>query len=251
MVVRERVDVTFHAVGTADEFGTDRTRGISNVFTSYTGVTDVQTTVTDSNSSGVTILVQLDPPQGSTGASITSTLNNGIMRSVSVLQSAMQGTGGTIVTSIGGVEITTRYEVVFPSPSEPPLSQTVIIIIVISGVVALIALIGVARYCDAGKLRATTNLTFGIARTATGTGVPSDVADAPVAPVAVASVAPMSKRSARVGVPDVPRPRAAGVLSEDSKRSARVGGDVAEQLERERISEQLAQEIWAQFGENP
>jgi hypothetical protein len=95
------------------------------------------------------------------------------MRSADILQAALQNTGGTIVTSVGAVAVVPSYEVVYPPPGPgPPLSETIIIVIAVGGVLGLVALIGVARYCNADMLRETTRLVLGIARTATGQGVP-------------------------------------------------------------------------------
>lgn len=175
VVIVERVYAPFNVVGSASEFTAARRQSISSVFSSYTGIAtgDILTTAQDA-ASGVDIVVDHSVPTGTSGASIASTLNNGIMRSQSILQAALQNTGGTIVNSVGGVSIVESYEYVYPPPGPgPPLSETLIIILTVGGVLALIALIGVARYCDAGKLRETTRLVLGIARTATGGGTPA------------------------------------------------------------------------------
>lgn len=175
MVIVERVYAPFNAIGSASEFTASRRQSISSVFSSYTGIDvgDILTTARNA-ASGVDITVDHSVPAGTTGASIASTLNNGIMRSNSILQAALQNTGGTIVNSVGDVSIVEGFEYVYPPPGPaPPLSETLIIIIAVGGVLALFALIGVARYCDAGKLRETTRLVLGIARTATGGSAPA------------------------------------------------------------------------------
>ena len=175
VVIVERVYAPFNVVGSVSEFPASRRQSISSVFSSYTGIAtgDILTTARDA-ASGVDIVVDHTVPTGTSGASIASTLNNGIMRSRNILQAALQNTGGTIVNSVGDVSIVESYEYVYPPPGPgPPLSETLIIIITVGGVLGLIALIGVARYCDAGKLRETTRLLLGIARTATGGGPPA------------------------------------------------------------------------------
>lgn len=174
VAIVERVYAPFNVVGRTSEFPAARRQSISSVFSSYTGIAadEILTTVRDA-ASGVDVNVDNSVPRGTTGASIASTLNNGIMRSKDILQAALQNTGGTIVNSVGDVSIVESYVYVYPPPGPPPpLSETLIIVIAVGGVLALIALIGVARYCDAGKLRETTRLVLGIARTATGGGPP-------------------------------------------------------------------------------
>jgi len=185
----ERVYAPFQALGTTAEFTAARRQSVSSVFSSYTGIatTDILTTVASSSTvGGVDVTVDHTVPSGTSGASIASALNNGIMRSESVLQAALQNTGGTIVTAIGSVSIVEGYEYVYPPPGPgPPLSETLIIVIAVGGVLALIALIGVARYCDAGKLRETTRLLLGLARTVTGGGAPAMEEDKKTTPVRV------------------------------------------------------------------
>lgn len=174
VVLRERVYAPFSAVGETTDFSAARRQSISSVFSSYTGIAtgDILTTVADSVS-GVDVTVDHAVPSGTTGASIASALNNGIMRSKDILQAALQNTGGTIVDTVGSVSIVEAYEFVYPPPGPgPPLSETIIIVIAVGGVLAFVALIGVARYCDAGKLRETTRLVLGITRTALGGGPP-------------------------------------------------------------------------------
>ena len=169
----DRVYAPFTAVGTAAEFTPVRRQSISTVFSTFTGIatTDILTSVSNV-SNGVSILVDHSVPSGTTGASVASSLNNGIMRSTDVLQAALQNTGGTIVTSVSSVAIGPSYEVVYPpTDAGPPLSETLIIVIVVCSVLGIVALIGLARYCDAELLRETTRLIMGIARAVTGGGV--------------------------------------------------------------------------------
>lgn len=175
-VLVERVNAPFTAIGTASEFTPARRQSISTVFSTYTGIAaaDILTSASDT-SDGVSILVDHSVPSGTTAASVASSLNNGIMRSADILQAALQNTGGTLVTSVGSVAIVPSYEVVYPPDGPgPPLSETLIIVIAVGGVLGLIALIGVARYCDADLLRETTRLIMGVARVATGGGAPKD-----------------------------------------------------------------------------
>lgn len=166
MVPVESVHATFTALGREGDFSASRKQSISSVFSSYTGVAtdDIFTTVTASETlDRVDILVDHSIPSGTAGSSIASTLNNGIMRSVEILQAALQSTGGTIVESINGVAIDERYVAVYPPPAPgPAFSDTIIIVIVAGGVLGLIALIFIARNCDAEKLKATTNLATGV-----------------------------------------------------------------------------------------
>lgn len=171
-VLVERVHAPFTAMGASTEFTAVRRQSISSVFSTYTGiaVADILTSTTDVEE-GVSILVDHAVPQGTTGTSVASALNNGVMRSVDILQSALQNTGGTIVVSVSSVSLVSEYEVVYPPPGPgPPLSETLIIVIAVGGVLALVALIGIARYCNADMLRETTTLILGIVGTVTGRG---------------------------------------------------------------------------------
>lgn len=235
--VVERVYAPFQALGTTAEFTAARRQSVSSVFSSYTGIAtgDILTTVATSATGGVDVTVDHTVPSGTSGASIASALNNGIMRSASVLQAALQNTGGTIVTSIGSVSIVEGYEFVYPPPGPaPPLSETLIIVIAVGGVLALIALIGVARYCDAGKLRETTRLVLGLARTATGGGAPAMEEETKPAPIRVVV---KQEEAARVAPTEANEEQGRTVVArgrdllrqmmadddDDTKRSVRVG----------------------------
>ncbi|MEC7000772.1 MAG: hypothetical protein VXX04_02930, partial [Actinomycetota bacterium] len=204
----EHVLVTFGVVGVAAEYDAVRRQSISGIFSSYTGVAsgDILTTVAEDGPSRVGVLVDITVPTGTAASSIASTINNGIFRSVEVLQAALQNTGGTVVSDLGTVRIEERYVAVFPPPGPgPPLSETIIIVIAVGGVVGLIALIFVARNCDAAKLRETVRLVLGIARTATGSGPgaeSADPADARTINVVVSTDAPKSKPDASKSKPN-------------------------------------------------
>ena len=160
--VVEVVTANFEALGTAESFSPDRRTSIAGVFSSYTGVAtaDIYVSVEDVADSEISQLqVEHVIPQGTAGASIAHALNNGIMSDAAVLQSALVNTGGTIVYALGLVELTQRNEVVYPPPGPgPPFSQTLIIVFAIAGIVALIVLVFLARYCDADRLRETRKL---------------------------------------------------------------------------------------------
>ena len=167
MVEVDLVRAEFQAQGEASEYPPSRRQSIATRFSSYTGIAsaDIAVFVTDDPNNANTVDVRVDHtiPTGTSAASIASTLNNGILRGVDVLQAALTQTGGTIVTAVFAATVTTRYVAVYPPPAPgPAFTETMIIVITVGGVVALIALIFIARQCDAQRLNEFTTLVLGV-----------------------------------------------------------------------------------------
>jgi hypothetical protein len=163
------VDLTraeFQAQGEASEYPPSRRQSIAMRFSSYTGIpsADIAVFVTDDpNANTVDVRVDHTIPTGTSAASIASTLNNGILRGVDVLQAALTQTGGTIVTAVFAASVATRYVAVYPPPApRPAFTETMIIVITVGGVLALVALIFIARQCDAQRLNEFTTLVLGV-----------------------------------------------------------------------------------------
>jgi len=167
MVEVDLVRAEFQAQGEASEYPPSRRQSIATRFSSYTGIppADIAVFVTDEPNNANTVDVRVDHtiPTGTSAASIASTLNNGILRGVDVLQAALTQTGGTIVTAVFAATVATRYVVVYPPPAPgPAFTETMIIVITVGGVLALVALIFIARQCDAQRLNEFTTLVLGV-----------------------------------------------------------------------------------------
>lgn len=167
MVEVDLVRAEFQAQGEASEYPPSRRQSIATRFSSYTGIAaaDIAVFVTDDPNNANTVDVRVDHtiPTGTSAATIASTLNNGILRGVDVLQAALTQTGGTIVTAVFAATVATRYVAVYPPPAPgPAFTETMIIVITVGGVLALVALIFIARQCDAQRLNEFTTLVLGV-----------------------------------------------------------------------------------------
>lgn len=167
MVEVDLVRAEFQAQGEASEYPPSRRQSIAMRFSSYTGIpsADIAVFITDDPNNPNTVDVRVDHtiPTGTSAASIASTLNNGILRGVDVLQAALTQTGGTIVTAVFAASVATRYVTVYPPPAAgPAFTETMIIVITVGGVLALVALIFIARECDAQRLNEFTALVVGV-----------------------------------------------------------------------------------------
>lgn len=167
MVEVDLVRAEFQARGEASEYPPSRRQSIATRFSSYTGIAsaDIAVFVTDDPNNANTVDVRVDHtiPTGTSAATIASTLNNGILRGVDVLQAALTQTGGTIVTAVFAATVATRYVAVYPPPAPgPAFTETMIIVITVGGVLALVALIFIARQCDAQRLNEFTTLVLGV-----------------------------------------------------------------------------------------
>lgn len=167
MVEIDLVRAEFQAQGEASEYPPSRRQSIATRFSSYTGIAaaDIAVFVTDDPNNANTVDVRVDHtiPTGTSAATIASTLNNGILRGVDVLQAALTQTGGTIVTAVFAATVATRYVAVYPPPAPgPAFTETMIIVITVGGVLALVALIFIARQCDAQRLNEFTTLVLGV-----------------------------------------------------------------------------------------
>lgn len=167
MVEVDLVRAEFQAQGGAGEYPPSRRQSIATRFSSYTGVAaaDIAVFVTDDPNNANTVDVRVDHtiPTGTSAASIASTLNNGILRGVDVLQAALTQTGGTIVTAVFAATVATRYVAVYPPPAPgPAFTETMIVVITVGGVLALVAFIFIARQCDAQRLNEFTILVLGV-----------------------------------------------------------------------------------------
>lgn len=167
MVEVDLVRAEFQAQGQTSEYPPSRRQSIATRFSSYTGIAtaDIAVFVTDEPNNANTVDVRVDHtvPTGTSAATIVSTLNNGILRSVNVLQAALTQTGGTIVTDVFAATVATRYVAVYPPPAPgPAFTETMIIVITVGGVLALVTLIFIARQCDAQRLNEFTTLVLGV-----------------------------------------------------------------------------------------
>lgn len=167
MVEVDLVRAEFQAQGDPSEYPPSRRQSIATRFSSYTGIAaaDIAVFVTDDpiNANIVDVRVDHAIPTGTSAASIASTLNNGILRGVDVLQVALTQTGGTIVTTVFAAMVATRYVAVYPPPIPgPAFTETMVIVITVGGVFALVALIFIARECDAQRLNEFTRLVLGV-----------------------------------------------------------------------------------------
>jgi hypothetical protein len=168
MIEVDVVRVEFKSLGDVSLFSPSVQRSIAARFSLYIGIAteDIAVFVTDdpNNADRVDVRVDHDIPTGTSAAKIASTLNNGLLRHIDVLQTALQFTGGVVlVQQIFAATIVTRYVAVFPpSAPGPAFTETMIIVITVGGVVAMVALIFIARQCDAEKLNEFTKLVLGI-----------------------------------------------------------------------------------------
>jgi len=167
MVEVDLVRAEFQAQGEASEYPPSRRQSIATRFSSYTGITaaDIAVFVNDdpNNANIVDVRVDHTIPTGTSAATVASTLNNGILRGVDVLQAALTQTGGTIATVVFAATVATRYVAVYPPPAPgPAFTETMIIVVTVGGVLALIALIFIARQCDAQRLNEFTTLVLGV-----------------------------------------------------------------------------------------
>lgn len=167
MMEVDLVRAEFQAQGETREYPPSRRQSIATRFSSYTGIatTDIAVFVTNepSNANIVNVRVDHTVPTGTSAATIASTLNNGILRSVDVLQAALTQTGGTVVTVVFAATVATSYVAVYPPPAPGPVfTETMIIVITVGGVLALVALIFIARQCDARRLNEFTTLVLGV-----------------------------------------------------------------------------------------
>lgn len=175
MMEVDLVRAEFQAQGEASEYPPSRRQSIGTRFSAYTGIApdDIAVFVTDDPNNDNTVDVRVDHtiPTGTSAASIASTLNNGILRGVDVLQAALTQTGGTIVTAVYAANVATRWVAVYPpSAPGPAFTETMIIVITVGGVLALVALIFIARQCDAQKLNEFTSLVLGVLNRVFGRG---------------------------------------------------------------------------------
>tara|TARA_B110001452_G_scaffold4181_1_gene3830 strand:- start:14487 stop:15254 length:768 start_codon:yes stop_codon:yes gene_type:complete len=217
MVEVDLVRAEFQAQGEVSEYPPSRRQSVATRFSSYSGIApvDIAVFVTDDPNSANTVDVRVDHtiPTGTSAATIVSTLNNGILRGVDVLQAALTQTGGTVVTTVFAATVATRYVAVYPPPSPgPTITETMIIVITVGGVFALIALIFIARQCDAEKLNEFTTLVLGILRRIPGGGGGGNQEQStkPVVPIAAPPPSPpepppspeiiVMKRSVKTGV---------------------------------------------------
>jgi hypothetical protein len=179
MVEVDLVRAEFQARGEAGEYPPSRRQSIATRFSSYTGiaVADIAVFVTDepNNANVVDVRVDHTVPTGTSAATIASTLNNGILRGKDVLQAALTQTGGTLVTAVFAATVATRYVAVYPPPAPgPAFTETMIIVITVGGVLALVALIFIARQCDAQRLNEFTTLVLGVLSRFRGGGTKED-----------------------------------------------------------------------------
>ena len=215
MVEVDLVRAEFQAQGEASEYPPSRRQSIGTRFSAYTGIApdDIAVFVSDDPNNDNTVDVRVDHtiPTGTSAASIASTLNNGILRGVDVLQAALTQTGGTIVTAVFAANVATRWVAVYPPPAPgPAFTETMIIVIVVGGVLALVALIFIARQCDAKKLNEFTSLVLGVLNRVLGRGggdttkptPPPSTPPPPSPPTPPPS--PKPKRSATTGATSTP-----------------------------------------------
>lgn len=179
MVEVDLVRAEFQAQGEASEYPPSRRQSIATRFSSYTGIAaaDIAVFVIDEPNTANTVDVRVDHtiPTGTSAATIASTLNNGVLRGVDVLQAALTQTGGTIVTAVFAATVATRYVAVYPPPAPGPVfTETMIVVITIGGVLALVALIFIARQCDAQRLNEFTALVLGVLSRLRGGGSKED-----------------------------------------------------------------------------
>tara|TARA_B110001450_G_scaffold87075_1_gene82932 strand:+ start:12657 stop:13454 length:798 start_codon:yes stop_codon:yes gene_type:complete len=208
MVEIDVVRAEFRAQGEAGEYTASRRQSIATRFSSYTGIVsaDIAVFVTNdptTNASTVDVRVDHAIPTGTSTATIVSTLNNGILRSVDVLQAALTQTGGTIVSEVFPATVVTRYVAVYPPPSPgPAFSETMIIVITVGGVLALVALIFIARQCDSQSLNEFTILVLGVLNRVRGGGGGGETRSTPVSisnETVPSPLALVNKKSATVG----------------------------------------------------
>lgn len=216
MVEVDLVRAEFQAQGEASEYPPSRRQSIGTRFSAYTGIApdDIAVFVSDDPNNDNTVDVRVDHtiPTGTSAASIASTLNNGILRGVDVLQAALTQTGGTIVTAVFAANVATRWVAVYPPPAPgPAFTETMIIVIVVGGVLALVALIFIARQCDAKKLNEFTSLVLGVLNRVFGRGggdnrneETSTTKPTPPPSTPTPPPSPKPKRSATTGVTSTP-----------------------------------------------
>lgn len=239
MVEVEVVRAEFQAQGEASEYPPSRRQSIATRFSSYTGIAaaDIAVFVTDDPNNANTVDVRVDHtiPTGTSAATIASTLNNGVLRGVDVLQAALTQTGGTIVTAVSAATVATRYVAVYPPPAPgPAFTETMIIVITVGGVLALVALIFIARQCDAQRLNEFTALVLGVLSRYRGGGTREEPRSRPRAPIETPPPSPprpppspdvvVPKRSVRVGAPQPAsveeRPKRVPMQSRETERVA-------------------------------
>ena len=243
MVEVDLVRADFQAQGEASEYPASRRQSIATRFSSYTGIAaaDIAVFVTDdpNNANIVDVRVDHTIPTGTSTATIASTLNNGILRGVDVLQAALTQTGGTIVTAVFAATVATRYVAVYPPPAPgPAFTETMIIVITVGGVLALVALIFIARQCDAQRLNEFTTLVLGVlSRLRGGGGGNKNIRGEPTsksrarAPIETPPLSPpqpppspdviIPKRSVKVGSSQQPSVSVEGLYSKTSIRDQR------------------------------
>ena len=224
MVEVDVVRAEFQAIGEESEYPPSRRQSIGTRFSSFTGIApgDIAVFVTDDPNNADTVDVRVDHtiPTGTSAASIASTLNNGILRGVDVLQAALTQTGGTIVRAIFAATVATRYVAVFPPPAPgPAFTETIIIVLTVGGVLALVALIFIARQCDAQKLNEFTKLVLGILSRVPGVGgareSSSPSTETRSTPLPPAPQVILTKRSVQTGAVALPLPSVPETLAID------------------------------------
>lgn len=244
MVEVDLVRAEFQAQGEASEYPPSRRQSIATRFSSYTGIAaaDIAVFVTDDPNNPTIVDVRVDHtiPTGTSAASIASTLNNGILRGVDVLQAALTQTGGTIVTAVFAATVATRYVAVYPPPAPgPAFTETMIIVITVGGVLALVALIFIARQCDAQRLNEFTTLVLGVLSRYRGGGGGEGKRDEPTSSARAPIETPPPSPPQPPHSPDLIVP----------KRSVRVGA--SQQPPASASVEDLLKRIQIQTGELP